>query len=51
VVVHVSVGVVRRALLIISKCYVNVCSKFNSHNRWCGSGSYLVPFRILGEGK
>jgi hypothetical protein len=51
VVVHVSVGVVRRVVLIISKCNVNVCTKFNSHNRWCGSRSYLVPFRILDEGK
>jgi uncharacterized membrane protein len=39
------------AVLIISKCYMNGCTKFNSHNRWWGSGSYLVLFRILGEGK
>jgi hypothetical protein len=51
VVVHVSVGVVHRAVLIIIICYVNVCIKFNFHNRWWGSGSYLVPFQILGEGK
>jgi hypothetical protein len=48
VVVHVSGWVVRRAVLIISKCYMNVCTKFNSHNRWCGSGSVTELPKVLG---
>jgi hypothetical protein len=39
------------AVLIIDKCYANVCTKFKANNKWWGSGLYLVPFRIPGEGK
>jgi hypothetical protein len=33
------------------RAYRRPSSSFLSKNWWWGSGSYLVPFRILGEGK
>jgi hypothetical protein len=51
VVVTSVLGLCVGAVLIINKCYVNVCTKFNAHKRYWGSGSYLVSFQISDEDK